>query len=321
MVVAHSAGLRTIGVRNVRTEDLLANPHNPRRLFDRVDLEPLRASIEKSGILVPLTVYREEATGKYRILDGQRRWMCAGELGLVKVPVNEVEEPTLVQNIVTMFQIHKLRKDWELMPTALKLQVLMDETKDAADSRLAALTGLDVSVVVRCKKLLSFERRYQNMMLDIDKKKRIKADFFIELHPVITDRYVKKFDWFKRNDFTDRMLEKHKAGVIKAVTEFRAVKQHITNAVKANRIGTMSKRLEAFAQKKDLGVDSLQVENARVAMLSRTITKNATKLLESVTEIEDVDQFYGERAMWDSLVKLSNAIRAKLRKAGRRVEE
>lgn len=321
MAVAHSAGLRTIGVKNVRTEDLLANPHNPRRLFDRVDLEPLKASIQKSGILVPLTVYREAATGKYRILDGQRRWICAGELELSKVPVNEVEEPTLVQNIVTMFQIHKLRRDWELMPTALKLQVLMDETKDAADSRLAALTGLDVAVVVRCKKLLSFDRRYQNMMLDIDKKKRIKADFFIELYSVVTDRYVKKFDWFKRNDFTDRMLEKHKAGVIKAVTEFRAVKQHITNAVKANRIGTMSKRLESFAQKKDLGVDSLQVENARVAMLSRTITKNASKLLESVAEIGDVDQFYGERAMWDALNKLSNAIRAKLRKAGRRLEE
>jgi len=316
----NSAGLKIVGVRNVKTEDLLANPHNPRRLFDRVDLEPLKASIQKSGILVPLTVYREEATGKYRILDGQRRWMCAGELGLAKVPVNEVEEPTLVQNIVTMFQIHKLRKDWELMPTALKLQVLMDETNDSADSRLAALTGLDVAVVVRCKKLLSFDRKYQNMMLDIDKKKRIKADFFIELHAVITDRYVKKFDWFKRNPFTDQMLEKHKAGVIKAVTEFRAVKQHITNAVKANRIGTMSKRLESFAEKRDLGVDSLQVENARVAQLARTITKNATKLLESVAEIEDVDQFYGERSMWDSLSKLSEAIRAKLRKAGRRID-
>lgn len=320
MAAANSAGLKIVGVRNVKTEDLLANPHNPRRLFDRVDLEPLKDSIEKSGILVPLTVYREEATGKYRILDGQRRWMCAGELGLAKVPVNEVEEPTLVQNIVTMFQIHKLRKDWELMPTALKLQVLMDETKDTVDSRLAALTGLDVAVVVRCKKLLSFDRKYQNMMLDIDKKRRIKADFFIELHPVITDRHVKKFDWFRRNPFTDQMLDKHKAGVIKAVTEFRAVKQHITNAVKANRIGTMSKRLESFAQKRELGVDSLQVENAKVAQLARTITKNATKLLESVTEIEDVDQFYGEKVMWDSLSKLSEAIRAKLRKAGRRID-
>jgi len=40
--------------------------------------------------------------------------MCAQEVGLTKIPVNEVAEPSLVQNIVTMFQIHKLRKDWEL---------------------------------------------------------------------------------------------------------------------------------------------------------------------------------------------------------------
>src|SRR6202008_1160855 len=105
-------------------------------------------SIGRVGILVPLTVYKEKKTGRYIILDGQRRWMCAQALKLVTVPVNEVEEPSLVQNIVTMFQIHKLRLDWELMPTALKLELLMKTVKDKSERRLAALTGLDQAVVV-----------------------------------------------------------------------------------------------------------------------------------------------------------------------------
>src|SRR5260370_29474570 len=119
---AHDYGVKAIGVKSLPTEKLKANPHNPRMLFDRADLHILRNSIERVGILVPLTVYQEKSSGDYVILDGQRRWICAQEVGLKKIPVNEVAEPTLVQNIVTMFQIHKLRKAWELRPTTLTLK-------------------------------------------------------------------------------------------------------------------------------------------------------------------------------------------------------
>ena len=105
---------KAIGVRTVKTTDLKPNPHNPRKLFEEADMNVLRESISRVGILVPLTVYKESKTGIYTILDGQRRWMCASKLNMPTVPVNEVSEPSLVQNIVTMFQIHKLRKDWEL---------------------------------------------------------------------------------------------------------------------------------------------------------------------------------------------------------------
>ena len=170
--VAHA-----IGVKTVRTDLLNPNPHNPRMLFDREDLRILQDSIKRVGILVPLTVYMEARSKKYFILDGQRRWMCAKAVGLESVPVNEVSEPSLIQNIVTMFQIHKLRKDWELMPTALKLELLMSELNERREKRLAALTGLDEAVVVRCKKLLSYSKRFQDMMLRPSPEDRVKADF------------------------------------------------------------------------------------------------------------------------------------------------
>ena len=46
-----------IGVKTLETQELHANPHNPRVLFDKKPLDILRESIEKVGILVPLTVY------------------------------------------------------------------------------------------------------------------------------------------------------------------------------------------------------------------------------------------------------------------------
>jgi ParB/RepB/Spo0J family partition protein len=310
-------GVKAIGVKNLPTGKLRANPHNPRMLFDREDLRILRESIGRVGILVPLTVYQEKSSDNYVILDGQRRWICAQEVGLKEIPVNEVAEPTLVQNIVTMFQIHKLRKDWELMPTALKLELLMREMGEKKEKRLAELTGLDEAVVVRCKKLLSYNKRYQDTMLDADPDKRVKADFFIELYPVRNDREVGKFSWFKKDKFTDDMLKKIDEKGIKSVTDFRIVKQYINNAVKANKISAISKRLQEFAEHPSLTPDHLNIESAKVAAEAQKILKSVEGLYAQINAI-DVEQYYGEDAMWGRLESLAQLIREKLKAMGRR---
>ncbi len=317
---ANEYGVKAIGVKSLSTDQLRANPHNPRMLFDRDDMHVLRDSIKRVGILVPLTVYREKSTGNYVILDGQRRWMCAQDVGLKNISVNEVAEPTLVQNIVTMFQIHKLRADWELMPTALKLQLLMRTLKEVQGTRLAELTGLDEAVVVRCKKLLSYDRKYQDMMLDADPDKRVKADFFIELYAVRNDREVNKFPWFKKNRFTDDMLKKLEAKGIKAVTDFRIVKQHINNAVKAKKTAAISKRLQAFAAQPSLTPDYLSIESAEVAAEAKKVLKSVERLYGQISDI-DVDEYYGEEAMWSRLESLAQLIREKLRALGRRADK
>jgi ParB/RepB/Spo0J family partition protein len=317
--MATDEAVHTIGVKELPIDSLQPNPHNPRLLFDRADMDILRSSIERVGILVPLTVYREKKTGIYRILDGQRRWMCAQQAGLTTVPVNEVSEPSLVQNIVTMFQIHKLRRDWELMPTALKLELLMRELKEKGEKRLAALTGLDEAVVVRCKKLLSYPKKYQDMMLDPDPDNRAKADFFIELYPVVTDRNVTKFDWFNRNRFTDAMLEKTDAKGLHSVTEFRAVKQYVNNAAKAHKLPSISKRLREFADNPPLTISHLEIQSAQSAAAARTLTRAADNLTKQLASIDE-NEFYGEDELWDKLEELSKLIRSVLRKIGRRLD-
>ena len=173
---------------------------------------------------------------------------CVPRFGVKEVPVNQVAEPTLVQNIVTMFQIHKLREDWELMPTALKLEVLMRELNEKNDKRLAALCGLDRAVVSRCKKLLSYPKKYQDLMLAPDPDERVKADFFIELYTIINDQVVKKMPWFSRDKFTKKMLEKYQSGLggLKSVTNFRIMKEHINNAHRVQKDEEITKRLKSI---------------------------------------------------------------------------
>ena len=309
-----------VGVKYVTTDELTPNPHNPRMLFDRAPLDVLKDSINKVGILVPLTVYWSPNKKSYVILDGQRRWTCARELKLKKVPVNQVAEPTLVQNIVTMFQIHKLREDWELMPTALKLEVLIKELKETNEKKLAALTGLDPSVVSRCKKLLTFEKKYQDMMLDLDPVKRVKADFFIELYAIRNDRTVKQMEWFAPVKFTTRMLEKYqKAGSgVKAVTDFRIMKQHISNAARAGKTKIITRKLQEFTFNDNLTLEHLVIKAADVTANARKLFINIEKLHAEIDAI-DAEEYYGEENLWKSLESLLKVIKKKLNEADRRL--
>lgn len=303
----------------VKTKSLEPNPYNPRRLFDREPLKELRESIRRVGILVPLTVYWSRREKKYVILDGQRRWMCAQKLGLTNVPVNVVAEPTIVQNIVTMFQIHKLRADWELMPTALTLEILIKETKEKNERRLAEITGLDVAVVSRCKKLLSYPKHYQDMMLDPDPDKRVKADFFIELYSVLSDRVVKSMEWFSPGRFTKRMLEKYqeKKSGLKAVTDFRVMKQYINNAKKANRTEQISKRLKDFVGDDTLTLEYLSIKSADVSASARRMLRDVRKLIDGLNQI-DPDEYFGQEDLWKVLEQLRDLIQMKLLAADRR---
>ena len=312
--------VKPISMKKIKVVDLEPNPHNPRMLFDAVPMETLKESIDKVGILVPLTVYeKKKAPGKYVILDGQRRWICAQDVGLTQVPANIVPEPSIVQNIVTMFQIHRLREDWELMPTALKLEVLMDELQESNSRKLAELTGMDEAVVVRCKKLLSFAGKYQKMMLHPIPEERWPADFFIELYAVRNDRVVNKFSWFTKNRFTDAMIAKRTAGGIKAVTEFRRVKQHISNASKAGKRGILERRFREFVEDPERNVAHLEIESAGVAAQARQLTKDVGKLHQVILEI-DVEEFYGEDKLWEELSALAIAIGQKLKKVGWRAK-
>jgi ParB family transcriptional regulator, chromosome partitioning protein len=310
-----------IGVKEIAIEDLYANPHNPRILFDKEPLRVLRESIAKVGILVPLTVYREKKSGRFIILDGQRRWMVAQDIGLRTVPVNEVAEPSLVQNIVTMFQIHKLREDWELMPTALKLEILMVQLEERNEKKLAALTGLDQAVVTRCKKLLDFPRQYQALMLDPEPTVRIKADFFIELYAVRNDRFVNSLNWFERSEFTEKMLDRYqKRKGIKAVTDFRTIKQHITNARKAGKDREIGERLRAFVNNPELGIEHLAVRAANVGAQARKLEAEVVGLRKVLGDM-DVGSFYGEESLWKELEELLRLIVRRLGEAGRRVRK
>jgi len=156
------------------------------------------------------------------------------------------------------------------------------------------------------------------MMLDPDPRRRVKADFFIEVYAVRMDRLVNSFTWFQRDDFTDRMLHRynHKLG-IKAVTDFRTIKQHITNARRANQEARFEQLFREFVNDDEMGIDHLVIQSASVDAIARKLNRDVKLLTQQVRRI-DFEKYYGEEDLWRSLEKLLQVIHRKLRSAGRR---
>jgi ParB family transcriptional regulator, chromosome partitioning protein len=279
-------------VRQVRTSDIEPNPHNPRRLFDEEPMQILKESIEKLGILVPITVYQERkrrtTTKPFVILDGERRWRCAVALKLQRLPAIVVEEPSEAQNILTMFHIHNLREGWQLMPTALKLQILMDQLGTHNERKLGELTKLSISQIRRCKILLTYPKSFQNLML-APQSERMKADFFIELQRIRKPALEERFPpWINRGDAkTVRiMLEKYMAHSIVAVTDFRKLAETYRASVRIHRRGQFMRRFDAFLEHPERGIDDVAVPGATFAREAKEIKRSVNRLLTQLGDLE-----------------------------------
>lgn len=245
---------------NISTKEISPNPYNPRMVFDPDDLDELKKSISKVGILVPLTVYlnkKNHPPTKYILLDGERRWHCAKELGMETVPANIIDEPAdVTQNILFMFNIHHFRKEWALFPTALKLEVIIEKLATDQESVLSEFTGVSRSMIRRCKILLWFPHKYRDVLME--KSGKISTDFFIELYPIanrlsneedyyypkgtikIVDGFIKKFVEYQT--FTD-------------VKEIRDIRKAMAFFDKTNNINGFINLLTKFLDEPQIGLE------------------------------------------------------------------
>jgi ParB family chromosome partitioning protein len=81
---AQAAGLKEIaGARfaEIPLDQIVANPRQPRQVFDEDHMAELVHSIKEVGLLQPVVV-REVAKDRYELIMGERRWRASGKAGL-----------------------------------------------------------------------------------------------------------------------------------------------------------------------------------------------------------------------------------------------
>ena len=131
--------------------DIEGNPRQPRKDFDENALNELAQSIRIHDIIQPITVTKL-ATGKFRLISGERRWRASKLAGLKDIPAyvrqandSQLLELALLENLQ--------REDLNAMEISLSYKRMMEEL-DYTQEQVAERMGKDRSTVANFIRLL-----------------------------------------------------------------------------------------------------------------------------------------------------------------------
>ena len=213
------------------TSVIRPNSENPRIIFRGDELQELADSIQDHGVQVPISVFKSRRG--YTLIDGERRWRACQLINRDEMPAIIYPEPEPIQNIVYMFNIHRFRKDWDPLPTAMKLEELREmleeeEGRPVTERELAALTGMSRGAVRRCNLIMEIPKRHRDEILrELNKpepERRITTDLFIECQRAVRtiDTYLPDLSWMK-TALRNSLISKYKRSVVVNVVHMRMV--------------------------------------------------------------------------------------------------
>ena len=147
-------------VRELKTNEIMPNPFQPRKRFDETKLIELAESIKQHGIVQPLVVRKR--ADLYELVVGQRRLQAAKMIGLEKVPVvtKHLEDIEMVQVAL----IENLQRE-ELNPIeeAESFKRLIDEFGMTQDE-LAKALGMSRPSITNTLRLLNLSPKVQEIV-------------------------------------------------------------------------------------------------------------------------------------------------------------
>ena len=89
-------------IYRIRLEEIELNPDQPRKRFDEESLQELAATIERHGLIQPITVKRMES-GRYLLVSGERRFRAHQLTGreeiLAMLTTGNPDEIALIENV------------------------------------------------------------------------------------------------------------------------------------------------------------------------------------------------------------------------------
>jgi ParB/RepB/Spo0J family partition protein len=279
----------------IRVDRIEPNPDNPRLVFRAGELAELLESIRVFGIQVPISVYRKG--NRFILIDGERRWKCALKLNFKTIPALIQEEPSPLDNLLLMFNIHALREQWDLLTIAMKLpsiiKLIESETNAPSTERqLSERTGLTRGIIRRCKLLMDVPERYKRRILEELRKpkgeQRFTEDLLIELERALKTVERAMPDVIPDKETVRRvLLEKYSTGVIKSRVDFRKVGKIARAKHVGSDTGVASKALLRLFQVNTYSIDAAFSGSVGAAYKERDIGHRIDALIELLDEIEN----------------------------------
>lgn len=147
----------------LRIDQIRANRFQPRSTFGAQELEELKASIKRQGVLQPVIV-RPIAHGTYELIAGERRWRAAQAAGLKDIPAivktltdHETVEHSLIENVQ--------RQDLNALEEATAYRRLLEEFGHTQEE-IAERVGKDRVTIANALRLLKLPAEAQQALRD-----------------------------------------------------------------------------------------------------------------------------------------------------------
>jgi ParB family chromosome partitioning protein len=139
-------------------EEIEPNPYQPRQVFEGPELEAMKDSVKKDGILTPLLVTKTDQG--YQLIAGERRWRAAQKAGLERVPV-VIRETTPAESLELALVENIHREDLNPIEEAHAFKRWLEVT-EATQEALAERLGMDRSTVTNFLRLLNLPKAIQD---------------------------------------------------------------------------------------------------------------------------------------------------------------
>ena len=149
----------------VYISSLVRNKYQPRKNFNKENLEDLTNSIKERGIIQPIIVRESKVhENKFEIVAGERRWLAAQNAGLHEVPIVVVDvddlkslEFAIVENVQ--------RHDLNPVEEAQGYQRLIDEF-NYDQEKVSKFIGKNRTHITNCLRILSLPKEVIDLIQD-----------------------------------------------------------------------------------------------------------------------------------------------------------
>lgn len=140
--------------------EITPNPLQPRRFFDKAELQSLASSIKNCGLIQPIAVKRIDTSSrevKYEIIAGERRWRACKMAGIKEAPCIVFETDQSGSAIMALVE-NLQRSDLSFFEEALAMQTLLKVT-EMPQSELAHSLSISQSTLSNKLRLLRLSER------------------------------------------------------------------------------------------------------------------------------------------------------------------
>ena len=147
--------VKTTSVNNkLSLSDIIRNRFQPRKNFDKENLEELSNSIKERGVVQPIIVRKSnQSSGKYEIIAGERRWLASQNAGLHEIPAVIIEADDL-KSLEFAIVENVQRHDLNSIEEAQGYQRLMNDF-GYDQEKVAKFIGKSRAHIANCIRLLS----------------------------------------------------------------------------------------------------------------------------------------------------------------------